>query len=47
VAVARVERAMYDRIVSDLANRLAEEPFSAFCEPPYVSLRRVEQESSS
>jgi hypothetical protein len=47
VAVARVERAMYDRVVSDLANRLAEEPFSAFCEPPYVSLRRVEQESSS
>ncbi len=47
VAVARLEQALYDRIVADLVNRLAEEPFRDFCEPPYVSLRRVEQESAS
>lgn len=46
VAVARLERALYDRIEADLANRLAEEPFRAFCEPPYVSLRRVEQDGA-
>jgi hypothetical protein len=44
VAVARPDRSLYDRIVADLANRLAEEPFKDFCEPPYVSLRRVEQD---
>jgi hypothetical protein len=47
VAVARLERAVYDRLIRDLAARLAEEPFRAFCEPPYVSLRRVEQEGAS
>jgi hypothetical protein len=47
VAVARLERDLYDRIVADLGNRLVEEPFRDFCEPPYVSLRRVEQESAS
>jgi len=46
VAVARLERAVYDRVVADLPTRLAEEPFRAFCEPPYVSLRRVEQEGA-
>lgn len=46
VAVARLERALYDRIVADLANRLAAEPFRDFCEPPYVSLRRVEQDDA-
>jgi hypothetical protein len=44
VAVARLERALYDRIMADLANRLAAEPFKDFCEPPYVSLRRVEED---
>jgi hypothetical protein len=47
VAVARIEQRLYDRIVADLGNRLAEEPFRDFCEPPYVSVRRVEQESAS
>jgi hypothetical protein len=47
VAVARLERALYDRIEADLANRLAAEPFRDFCEPPYVSLRRVEQDDAS
>jgi hypothetical protein len=47
VAVARLEQALYDRIVADLVNRLADEPFRDFCDPPYVSLRRVEQESAS
>ena len=47
VAVARLERPLYDRIEADLANRLAAEPFRDFCEPPYVSLRRVEQDDAS
>jgi hypothetical protein len=47
VAVARLERTLYDRLIADLANRLAEEPYRDFCEPPYVSLRRVEQDGAS
>ena len=47
VAVARPDRSLYDRIVADLANRLAAEPFKDFCEPPYVSLRRVEQDGEA
>jgi hypothetical protein len=47
VAVARLERVLYDRIVADLENRLTEESFRDFCEPPYVSLRRVEQDGAS
>jgi hypothetical protein len=47
VAVARLERPLYDKVVADLGNRLAEEPFRDFCEPPYVSMRRVEQDSTS
>jgi hypothetical protein len=47
VAVARIEQSLYDRIAADLANRLAAEPFRDFCAPPYVSVRRVEQESAS
>lgn len=46
VAVARLERSLYDRIVADLEDRLAAEPYRDFCEPPYVSLRRVEQDDS-
>jgi hypothetical protein len=46
VAVARLERALYDRVMADLANRLAAEPFRDFCEPPYVSLRRVEEDDA-
>ena len=45
VAVARPERTLYDRVASDLEDRLATEPFRDFCEPPYVSLRRVEEDS--
>lgn len=47
VAIARLERTMYDRLVADLPGRLADETFRAFCEPPYVSLRRIEQEGAS
>ena len=43
VGVARVARDLYDKVVADLPTRLSEEPFSDFCDPPYVSLRRVEQ----
>lgn len=46
VAVARLERSLYDRIVADLEDRLAAEPYRDFCAPPYVSLRRVEQDDS-
>jgi hypothetical protein len=47
VAVARPERVLYERILADLPNRIAEEPFRDFCDPPYVSLRRVEREETS
>jgi hypothetical protein len=44
VAVARLERSLYDRLHAELPQRLAEDPWKEFCTPPYVSLRRVEQE---
>lgn len=42
IGVARLPRDIYARIEADLAARLGEEPFSVFCEPPYVSLRKAE-----
>ena len=42
IGVARLGRDIYDRIQSDLATRLAEEPFSIFCDAPYVSIRKAE-----
>jgi hypothetical protein len=42
VAVARLGRDIYSKISADLNNRIGEEPFTDFCVPPYVSLRRVE-----
>jgi len=47
VAVARLERTMYERLLADLPGRLADETFRAFCGPPYVSVRRIEQEGVS
>ena len=47
VAVARLERPLHDRMLADLDRRLGEEPWKDFCTPPYVSLRRVDQESAS
>ncbi len=41
VGVARLGREIYERISSDVATRVAEEPFRDFCSPPWVSLRRV------
>jgi hypothetical protein len=41
VGVARLGRATYDKIASDVENRVKEEPFRDFCSPPWVSLRRV------
>jgi hypothetical protein len=47
VAVAQLERPLHDRMLVDLERRLDEEPWKDFCTPPYVSLRRVDQESPS
>ena len=44
VAVARLDRPLHDRMLADLAERLTEDPWKDFCTPPYVSMRRVEQE---
>ena len=41
VGVARLARGIYDKIASDVENRVKEEPFRDFCTPPWVSLRRV------
>lgn len=44
VGVARMERALYDKVVASLESRLAEEPYRLFCQPPYVSIRQIEDE---
>ena len=41
VGVARLGQQLYARIAKDLDARMAEEPFSEFCSPPWVSLKRV------
>jgi hypothetical protein len=47
VAVARLERSLHDRMLSEIVGRLAEEPWKDFCTPPYVSVRRVDQAGSA
>lgn len=42
IGVARLSREIYRKIETDLDSRLAEEPFSLFCDPPYVSIRKAE-----
>jgi hypothetical protein len=42
IGVARLSREIYRKIETDLDSRLVEEPFSLFCEPPYVSIRKAE-----
>jgi hypothetical protein len=42
IGVARLSREIYRKIETDLESRLAEEPFSLFCDPPYVSIRKAE-----
>jgi hypothetical protein len=42
IGVARLSREIYRKIEIDLDSRLAEEPFSLFCDPPYVSIRKAE-----
>ena len=42
IGVTRLSRDIYARIAADLPTRLSEDPFSAFCDPPYVSLRKAE-----
>ena len=42
IGVTRLSRDIYARIAADLPARLSEDPFSAFCDPPYVSLRKAE-----
>jgi hypothetical protein len=41
VGVARLADQFYQKIASDVESRVREEPFSDFCEPPWVSLRRA------
>ena len=41
VGVARLAAEIYSRIAGDVETRVLEEPFRDFCEPPWVSLRRV------
>ncbi len=42
IGVARLSREIYRKIEIDLDSRLSEEPFSLFCDPPYVSIRKAE-----
>jgi len=42
IGVARLSREIYRKIETDLESRLAGEPFSLFCDPPYVSIRKAE-----
>lgn len=41
VGVARLAEDFYARIARDVEARVHEEPFSDFCEPPWVSLRKA------
>jgi hypothetical protein len=41
VGVARLAEEFYARIASDVETRVREEPFSDFCQPPWVSLRKA------
>jgi hypothetical protein len=41
IGIARLGRDLYARIASDIETRVTEEPFRDFCQPPWVSLRRV------
>jgi hypothetical protein len=42
IGVGRLSREIYRKIEVDLDSRLAQEPFSLFCDPPYVSIRKAE-----
>ncbi len=41
IGVARLAEELYGRIASDVKTRVQEDPFRDFCEPPWVSLRRI------
>ena len=41
IGVARLAVELYAKISSDVKRRVLEEPFHAFCEPPWVSLRKA------
>jgi hypothetical protein len=41
IAIARLPRDIYSKIKADVEKRMKEEPFSEFCSPPYVSVRRI------
>jgi hypothetical protein len=41
VGVARLAGAIYRKIAADVEHRVKEEPFSDFCQPPWVSLRKA------
>ncbi len=46
VAVARLADDLYAKIAADVEQRVTQEPFRDFCEPPWVSLRRVAGEKT-
>ncbi len=41
IGIARLAEDMYARIAANIETRVTEEPFSEFCAPPWVSLRRT------
>jgi hypothetical protein len=41
IGVARLANELYAKIAADVERRVLEEPFSEFCEPPWVSLRKA------
>jgi hypothetical protein len=43
VGVARLAAEFYSKIASDVDVRVRDEPFRDFCEPPWVSLRKVSE----
>jgi len=41
VGVTRLRLDAYDKIASDIEAKAREEPFRDFCDPPYVSVRKI------
>jgi hypothetical protein len=41
IAVAKLARDVYGRILTDVEKKVEEDPFKEFCEAPYVSVRRI------
>jgi hypothetical protein len=41
IGVARLRRDIYRKIEADIEKRVLDAPFKEFCDPPYVSLKRI------